>query len=97
MRRVHREATERMGANRLGRNRRWKRGLAYRRMEETALCSTGHVQNGGPVDREGSGVPQNGENEIVLDLLQSKQGPVDQEGCGTPQNRRNGLVLERYG
>src|SRR3954462_11897394 len=60
MRRVHREATERVGANRLGlernawscssgglgRNRRWKRGLAYRRTEETALCSTGHVQNG---------------------------------------------------
>ena len=30
----------------LGRNRRWKRGLAYRRTEETALCSTGHVRNG---------------------------------------------------
>ena len=46
MRRVHREATKRVRANRLGRNRRWKRGLAYRRMEETALCSTGHVRNG---------------------------------------------------
>ena len=30
----------------LGRNSRWKRGLAYRRTEETALCSTNHVQNG---------------------------------------------------
>ena len=30
----------------LGRYSRWKRGLAYRRMEETALCSTDHVQNG---------------------------------------------------
>ena len=30
----------------LGRNNRWKRGLEYRRMEETALCSTGHVRNG---------------------------------------------------
>src|SRR3954465_3803874 len=30
----------------LGRNRRWKRGLAYRRTEETALCLTGHVRNG---------------------------------------------------
>ena len=46
MHRVHREATERVGANRLGRNRRWKRGLAYRRTEETALCSTGHGRNG---------------------------------------------------
>ena len=45
MRRVHREATERVGANRLGRNNRWKRGLAYRRTEETALCSTVHVRN----------------------------------------------------
>ena len=46
MRRVHQEATERVGANRLGQKRRWKRGLAYRRIEETALCSTGHVRNG---------------------------------------------------
>ena len=30
----------------LGRNSRWKRGLAYRRTEETALCSTGHIRNG---------------------------------------------------
>ena len=30
----------------LGRNNRWKRGLAYRRTEETALCSTDHVRNG---------------------------------------------------
>ena len=69
----------------LGRNSRWKRGLAYRRTEETALCSTCHGgngilftggvwrttkrrkqtsygRNGGPVDREGCGVPQNGGN-----------------------------------
>ena len=62
MRRVHGEATERVRANRLGRSRRWKRGLTYRRTEETALCSTGHGRNGGPVDREGCGVPQNGGN-----------------------------------
>ena len=30
----------------LGRNSRWKRGLAYRRTEETALCSIGHGRNG---------------------------------------------------
>ena len=29
----------------LGRDMRWKRGLAYCRMEETFLCSTGHVRN----------------------------------------------------
>ena len=46
MRRVHQEAMERVGANRLRRNSRWKRGLAYRRTEETALCSIGHVRNG---------------------------------------------------
>ena len=55
MRRVHREATERVGANRLGRNRRWKRGLAYRTTEETDLLRSEQ----GPVDREGCGVPQN--------------------------------------
>ena len=46
MRRVHREATKRVGANRLGRNNRWKRGLAYRRTEEMTLCPTSHGQNG---------------------------------------------------
>ena len=58
-RRVHGEATECVmfierqwnaccssGANRLGRNSRWKRALAYRRTEETALCLTGHGGNG---------------------------------------------------
>ena len=58
MRRVHGEATECVvfigrqrnacrssGANRLGRNNQWKRGLAYRRTEETAVCPTGHGQN----------------------------------------------------
>ena len=42
----------------LGRNRRWKRGLAYRRMEETDLLRSER----GLVDREGCGVPQNGGN-----------------------------------
>ena len=59
MHRVHGEATECVvfigrqqnvccssGANRLGRNSRWIRGLVYHRMEETALCSTGHDRNG---------------------------------------------------
>src|SRR3954470_20684189 len=32
----------------LGRNRRWKRGLAYRRTEETALRSTDQVLTGAP-------------------------------------------------
>ena len=42
----------------LGRNRRWKRGLAYRTTEETdLLCS-----ERGPVEREGCGIPQNGGN-----------------------------------
>ena len=99
MRRVHREATERVGANRLGRNgmrgRGHREGLdgtgdgnkawrtAKRRKRpcvrpatfETGSCSSGGVwrtakrrkrtsygRNGGPVDREGCGVPQNGRN-----------------------------------
>ena len=57
-RRVHGEATEYVvfmgrqqitlcssGANRLGLNSRSKRGLAYRRTEETTLCSTDHGGN----------------------------------------------------
>ena len=42
----------------LGRNRRWKRGLAYRTTEETDLLRSER----GHVDREGCGVPQNGGN-----------------------------------
>src|SRR3954464_10959230 len=42
----------------LGRNRQWKQGLAYRTTEETDLLRSER----GPVDREGSGVPQNGGN-----------------------------------
>ena len=43
----------------LGWNRRWKRGLAYCKMEEMDLLRSER----GPVDREGCGVPQNGGNE----------------------------------
>ena len=57
MRRVHQGATECVvfmgmqgngscSSGGLGQNRRWKRGLAYHRTEETALCLTGHVRNG---------------------------------------------------
>ena len=70
MRRVHREATERVGANRLGRNSRWKRGLAYHRTEETALCLTGHVQNG--ILFIGRGLAYRKMDET--DVLRSKRG-----------------------
>ena len=82
MRLVHREATECVGANRLGRNRRWKRGLAYRKIEETALCSIGHVRNG--ILFIGRGLAYRKTEET--DLLRSKRGPVDRQGCGVPQN-----------
>ena len=42
----------------LGRKRRWRRGLVYRRTEETDLLRSER----GPIDREGPGVPQNGGN-----------------------------------
>ena len=42
----------------LGWNKRWKRGLAYRKTKETDLLRSER----GPVDREGCGVPQNGGN-----------------------------------
>ena len=70
MRRVHREAMERVGANRLGRNKLWKRGLAYHRSEETALCSTGHVRNG--MLYIGRGLAYRKMEEV--DLLRSKRG-----------------------
>ena len=40
----------------LGRNKRWKRGLAYRKRRKR----TSYGRNGGHVDREGCGVLQNG-------------------------------------
>ena len=93
----------------LGRNNRWKRGLAYpeRRKRpcvrlatfETGSFSSGGVwrtanwrkrtsygRNGGPVDREGCGVPQNEGNGLVLERYGQNGGPVHREGCGVPQN-----------
>src|SRR4051812_11178355 len=54
----------------LGRNRRWKRGLAYCRTEETALCSTDHVRNG--ILFIGRGLAYRKTEET--DLLRSKRG-----------------------
>jgi len=34
--------------------------VAYRKMEDTNLCWSAYGRNGGPVHREGCGVPQNG-------------------------------------
>ena len=92
-RRVHGEATECVvfigrqrnvccssGANRLGQNSRWKRGLAYRRTEETALCSTGHGRKGILFIRRGLAYHKTEET----DFSWSKRGPVDREGCGVP-------------
>ena len=100
MRRVHREATERVLF--IGSQRAWT--------EQPMETRPGVPQNGGnglvfdrpllkrdPVHREGSGVPRNRGNGLLLDLLRSKRGPVDREGCGVAQNGGNGLVLERYG
>ena len=84
MRHIHGEAMERVGANRLGRNGmrrrvhregvdgtgRWKQGLAYRRTEETALCSTGHIRNG--ILFIGRGLAYCKTEET--DLLRSKRG-----------------------
>ena len=39
-----------------------------------------------PVHREGSGVPQNGGNGLVLERYGQNGGPVHREGCGVPQN-----------
>ena len=70
-----------------------KRGLAYRRTEETAFCSTAYGRNGILfIGRDLAYHKTEG-----TDLLRSKRGPIDREGCGVPQNRGNRLVLERYG
>src|SRR4051812_46986114 len=61
-RRVHREGLEGTGD--------MKRGLPYRRMEETALCLTGHVRNG--ILFIGRGLAYRKMEET--DLLRSKRG-----------------------
>ena len=48
---------------------------------------TSYGRNGGPVDREGCGVPQNGVNGLVLERYGRNGGHVHREGCGVPQNR----------
>src|SRR3954465_12814126 len=49
----------------LGWNRQWKRGLAYRRTEETALCSTGHVRNGILFIRSGLAYRKTDETDLL--------------------------------
>ena len=45
---------------------------------------TSYGLKGGPVDREGYGVPQNGKNGLVLERYDRNGGPVHREGCGVP-------------
>ena len=52
----------------LGRNRRWKQGLVYRRTLETTLCLTGHVRN--EILFIGKGLAYRKTEE--MDLLRSK-------------------------
>ena len=123
MRRVHREATERVGANRLGRNGmrgrvHWE-GLdgtgdvneAWRTMErrkrpcvrpdtfKTGSCSSGGVwhtvkrrkgtsygRNGGPVHREGCGVPQNGTPRDTVHLHR-RPPPASTGSCSSSLQR----------
>ena len=58
------------------------RGLAYRKTEEMDFSWSKQ----GPVDQEGSGVPQNGVNGLVLERYGRNGGPVHREGSGVPQN-----------
>ena len=76
MRRVHREATERVGANRLGRN-----GMCGR-VHREGLDGTG--------DGNEACVPQNGGNDLVFDRPHSKRDPVHREGSSVLQNGGNG-------
>ena len=73
------------GANQLGRNSRWKRGLAYHRTEEMALCSASHGGNGILIIGRGLAYRKTEET----DLLHSKRGLVDRDGCGVLQNEGN--------
>ena len=76
IRRVHREATERVGANRLGRN--GMRGRVHRE----GLDGTG----------DGNEAWRTAERRkrLLFDRPRSKRDPVHREGSGVPQNGGNG-------
>src|ERR671910_2295630 len=95
MRRVHREGLDRIAdGNEAWRTaERRKRPCVQPATFETGSCSSGGVwrtakrrkrisygRNGGPVDREGCGVPQNGGNGLVLERLWSKRGSYSSGG-----------------
>ena len=46
--------------------------LAYRKTKENGLVFDRVRSKRGPVHREGSGIPQNGANGLVFELLRSK-------------------------
>ena len=99
--RVHREGLDGIGngneAWRTAEQR--KRPCVRPATVETGSCSSGGVsctakrrkrtsygRNGGPVDREGCGILQDGGNGLVLERYGRNEGPVHREGCGVPQN-----------
>src|SRR4051812_40790241 len=99
MRRVHREATERVGANRLGRNGmcgrvhqegldgtgdRNEAWLTAERRKRTSYGRKGSCSSGG--------VWRTAKRRKRTSYGRNG-GPVDRERCGVPQNRGNGLVL----
>ena len=100
---VHREATERVGANRLGRNgmrgRVYREGLdgtgdgneAWRTSKRRKRTSYG--RNAGPVDREGCGVPQNGGNRLVLERYSRNGGPVHRRGVAYRKTGLHGILF----
>ena len=89
MRRVHREATKRVGANRLVGT-------------ECVVVFIGRAWTEQAMETR-PGVPQNGGNGLVFDKPRSKRDPVHREGSGVPQNGGNGpptvetgvLLIER--
>ena len=100
MRRVHREATERVGANRLGRN--GMRGRVHRE----GLDGTGDGNEAWrtaqqrkrpcvrPATFETGSCSSGGVWRTAKRTKRASygrnRGPVDREGCGVPQNGRNG-------
>ena len=81
----------------LGRNRRWKRGLAYRTTEETALCSSGHVRNRVLLIGRGLAYRKTEETTLCSTSHVRKRDPIHRDGPGVPQNRGNGPPTVKTG
>ena len=63
-----------------------RRGLAYRKTEETDLCSSSYGRNGVLLIGRGVAYRKMEDTNLCWSAYGRNGGPVHREGCGVPQN-----------